>query len=258
MSRSNNTELVNPAKKFYEWVGSKGCLKYFDKSLGEKGENVFVQLPFTFLVLDRLSTIRGFSDADQSGFWSNEVRDLKKEIFNVRTKKGLVASDYYAKLAPILNQGANYCQSVYIAFKDEGVFQICNWQIHGSAIGEWINLCKGKDIYKYAITIMSAAPMTKGVTKYFIPVFKLNPKIAESTEAKAVELDKELQEYLKAYFDRNKTAAQENVKAEEIITDRERQGINNLKEPDLDESNTLIPGERPADDINEPIDDLPF
>lgn len=259
MSRSNQTELINPAQKFFEWVGSKGCLKYFDKTKGEKGENVFVQLPFTFLVLDRLSTIRGFSDADQSGFWSNEVRDLKKEVFNVRTKKGLVASDYYAKLAPILNQGASYCQSVYIAFKDDkGVFQICNWQIHGSAIGEWINLCKGKNIYKYAVSIISAAPAQKGATKYFIPVFKLNPKISEATEARAIELDKELQEYLTAYFNRNKTEQQESVKPEEVLTDRQKSGIVELeKENEVDAFNALM-AENPADGINEPIDDLPF
>lgn len=258
MSRSNQTELINPAQKFFEWVGSKGILKYFDKSKGEKGENVFVSLPFTFLVLDRLSTIRGFSDADQSGFWSNEVRDLKKEVFNVRTKKGLIASDYYAKLAPILNQGASYCQSVYIAVKDDkGNFQINNFQIHGSAIGEWINICKGKNIYKYAVTISAAAPMTKGATKYFIPVFKLNPKITEAAENRAIELDKELQEYLTAYFNRNKADQQEAVKPEEVLTDRQRQGINEVeKEESLQPVNGTV--ENPADEVTEPIDDLPF
>ncbi len=229
MSRSNNTEIVNPAKFFYEWVGSKGCLKYFDKSIGEKGEQVMVQLPFTFLVLDRLSSIRGFSDDDQSGFWSNEIRDIKKEKFTVRTKKGIVATDYYSNLAPVLNLGACYSQSVYIAVKDkDGKLRICNFAIHGSAIGEWINLCKGKDIYKYAVTIASAAPMKKGATSYFIPVFKLNPVIAPDTEQKAVELDKELQEYLNAYFNRNRSEQQETLQPAEVVTDRQRQDIEEL------------------------------
>lgn len=218
MSRSNNTEIINPAKRFYEWVGSKGCLKYFDKSKGEKGENVFVDLPFTFLVLDRLSTIKGFSDADQSGFWSNEVRDLRKEPFTVRTKKGIVATGLYSTLAPVLNQGAAYCQSVYVAAKIDGELQICCFQIHGSAIGEWINLCKGKDIYKYAITISGSSPMKKGATNYFIPVFKLNPQIAPETEQKAIELDKELQDYLSAYFKRTGAEQKENVGAADIVS----------------------------------------
>lgn len=255
MSRSNQTELINPSQRFFEWVGSKGCLKYFDKSKGEKGENVFVELPFTFLVLDRLSTIRGFSDADQSGFWSNEIRDIKKEVFNVRTKKGLVASSLYANLAPILNQGAAYCQSVYIAFKDGNDFKIGNFQIHGSAIGEWINLCKGKNIYKYAVTISSAIPMKKGATSYFIPVFKLNPQISEATEEKAVELDKELQEYLTAYFNRNKSEQQENVKPEEVLTDRQKSDISGFGNQDYTELNTELANQNGFEEV---VDDLPF
>lgn len=257
MSRSNNTEIINPAKFFYEWVGSKGCLKYFDKSIGEKGEQVLVKLPFTFLVLDRLSTIKGFSDSDQSGFWSNEIRDIKKEPFTVRTKKGVVATGLYSNLAPVLNQGACYSQSVYIAVKDEkGSFQICNFSIHGSAIGEWITLCKGKDIYKYAVTIASAAPMKKGSTDYFAPVFKLNPNVSPGTEQKAVELDKLLQEYLAAYFNRNKSEQQETMSVAEVVTDRQKSEINNFKEPDLAEVNSQL--YQDASEITEPIDDLPF
>lgn len=256
MSRSNNTDIVNPAKFFYEWVGSKGCLKYFDKSIGEKGEQVLVQLPFTFLVLDRLSTIKGFSDADQSGFWSNEIRDIKKEPFTVRTKKGVVATGLYANLAPVLNQGACYSQSVYIAVKDEkGQFSICNFSIHGSAIGEWINLCKGKDIYKYAITIASATPAKKGATNYFTPAFKLNPVISPDTEQKAIELDKTLQEYLTAYFNRNKAEQQETMSVAEVVTDRQKNEINNFRD-DFEEVNNQV--YQDASEVTEPIDDLPF
>lgn len=255
MSRSNNTEIINPAKFFYEWVGSKGCLKYFDKSKGEKGEQVLVQLPFTFLVLDRLSTIKGFSDDDQSGFWSNEIRDIKSEKLTVRTKKGIVGTDYYRNLAPILNLGACYSQSVYIAVKDEkGNFTICNFSIHGSAIGEWINLCKGKDIYKYAVTIASANPAKKGATSYFTPVFKLNPTISPETEAKAVELDKELQEYLTAYFNRNKSEQQETISVAEVVTDRQRNDIASMSE--IDHVNGLLAED--AKSFIEQTDDLPF
>lgn len=252
MSRSNNTDIINPAKFFYEWVGSKGCLKYFDKSIGEKGENVLVQLPFTFLVLDRLSTIKGFSDMDQSGFWSNEIRDIKKEPFTVRTKKGIVATGLYSNLAPVLNQGACYSQSVYIAVKDaKGEFTICNFSIHGSAIGEWINLCKGKNIYKYAVTISAATPAKKGATNYFTPVFKLNPAIAPETEQKAIELDKTLQEYLTAYFNRNKSEQQETTAVAEVVTDRQKSDINDFEEVNSQQYESV-------NEMTEPIDDLPF
>lgn len=214
MSRSNNTELINPSTRYYEWQGSTGKLKYFDKSLGEKGENVIVDLPFTFLVLDRLATIKGYSDSDQSGFWSNEVRDTRTEMFTVKTKKGTVTTALYKDLAPILNLGACYSQSVYIAYYDTNKkLVIGNIQMNGSAIGEWITFCKGKDLYKCAVKIESATPAKKGATNYFTPVFKALP-VSEETNAAAIALDKELQEYLTAYFNRNKEATPHVVEQE--------------------------------------------
>lgn len=255
MSRSNNTELVNPAQRFYEWVGSKGYLKYFDKS---KGENVFVPLPFTFLVLDRLSTIKGYSDADKSGFWSNEVRDITKDVFTVRTKKGIAGRGVYSSLNGLLKEGACYSQSVYIAIKEKDQFVIANLALHGSAISPWIELCKGKNIYKYAITIASAKPMKKGATNYYIPVFKLNPNISEDTEGKCVELDKQLQEYLKAYFNRSKTEQQENALPSDVITDKQKQEIANFKQEELAEVNTRLNNDRYEDFNNDDSNDLPF
>lgn len=254
MSRSNNTEIVNPAKRYYQWVGSKGCLRYFDRTRGEKGEEVFVKLPFSFLVLDRLHTIRGFSDAEQSGYWSNEVRDLKTNTLTVRNKKGIAATGLYANLAPVLNKGANYCQSVYIAMKGaDGKLEICNLQLEGSAIGPWIELCKGKDIYKFAVSISSATPMKKGTTNYFAPVFTLSTNIAETTENQAQDLDKELQEYLKSYFLRNSTQQRENVKETDVVITESSNGNGHV---DVEELNTTLVHD--ASSMTVPLDDLPF
>lgn len=249
MSRSNNTEIQNPASKFIEWKGGKGILRYFDKSRGEKGEDVIIPLPFTFLVLDRLSTIKGFSDSDQSGFWSNEVRDLKKEPFTVRTKKGVVHTGLYSTMAPVLNMGACYSQSIYAAVKGaDGKLEIVNIQMNGCAIGPWIELLKGKDIYKYAVTIASRSDeKKKGQTVYYEPVFKLNSQIAEETEKQAIELDKQLQEYLAAYFKRTSSQIVESTADQAAASTTS----------DLPNSNGN--GEyQHANEITEPIDDLPF
>jgi hypothetical protein len=238
MSRSNNVEIINPSVRFYEWAGGEGCMKFF------------VKLPFSFLVLDILHTIRGFSDSDQSGFWSNEVRDIKTEALTVRTKKGIVATDVYKNLAPVLNQGAAYCQSVYIASKDEaGKLMICNFQIKGSAIGEWITTCKGKNIYKYAVSIVGATPAKKGKTEYFTPVFKLSPTISEETEVTAQYLDKELQEFLTAYFKRTNNI--QNAAAPAVAINETVEFLNT----ELSNDASNLPD---ANDITEPIDDLPF
>ncbi len=82
MSISNDRNVnVNPAVKFFQWGGSEGNVKYYDK---EKKENVIIDLPFKFIKLDTLSTVTGFSDSDGSGYWSNEVRSLKMEPFVVK------------------------------------------------------------------------------------------------------------------------------------------------------------------------------
>jgi hypothetical protein len=253
MSRSNNTEITSPVKRYYEWVGSKGCLKYFDKTKGEKGENVEVALPFTFLVLDQLNTIKGFSDKDQSGFWANEVRDITREKLTVRNKKGVVATGLYKEMAAVLNMGAEYCKSVYIACKGaDGKLEICNISMKGSSIGPWIDLCKGRDIYKSAITISGATAAKKGKTDYFIPQFTLKTVTPES-DAAAIELDKELQEYLKAYFQRSNTQQVEEVS---------NQAATQSRSNDFSELNTELAGDAdrsgPSGDINTPVDDLPF
>lgn len=199
MSRSNpNLENNNPATRFFEWSGSEGKIKYYDKV---NKENVFVGLPFTFLVLDQLNTITGYSDTDQSGFWSNEVRDLNVAPLTVKTKAGIKKVALYADLADILNQGAKYAKSIYIAFHDQdGHLEIGNFKASGSSIGAWIDYCKEHDPYDGAITIKSAAEATKGANTYFIPHIVHHNGLTKETENKAMELDIHLQKYLKNYL----------------------------------------------------------
>lgn len=271
MSRSNNTEVFNPAKKFYEWVGSKGVLKYYDK---EQEKEIFVGLPFSFLVLDRLHTIKGFSQQDNSSFWSNEVRDLQADPLTIRTRKRIAGSGLYGNLAHVLNQGAQYAQSVYIGTKEtNGKIVMCNLALFGSAIGPWIDLCKGKDIYKYVITIAGATPMKKGTTNYFTPAFKLSPNVTPETDKQCIELDKELQKYLNTYLKRSKTEVQENITPADTVTNKQRRDIADMKpEYNIDthyeevnamlqqdaEQKSLFEGSPTDMDIEDVSDDLPF
>lgn len=260
MSRSNNTEVKNPAKVFFEWAGGKGCIKYFDKLAGEKGENVEVALPFTFLVLDRLSCISGFSDADKSGFWSNEIRDTRTEKLTVRTKKGIVAEGLYN--SPAIDKaktaGAQYAQSVYIAFYDNDKnLLIGNIKFTGSGIGPWIEFLKKNDVYNGAVKLTKNPELkTKGSNRYYEPAFSMLEVTPDSND-KAMALDKELQEYFKSYFKRNETE----VAPPEVITEKQKEDIRNLDNAgEFGRSNQG--GGTGAADIppneGEPVDDLPF
>lgn len=203
MSRSTNVSITNPAEKFFKWSGSKGKFEYWDK---DAKTNVEVVLPFKFVVLDSLSTIKGFNDAGQSGYWSNEVKDLSKEILNVYTKVGAdkkkVASGLYSDIKGDKNiTGAKYCQSLYIATVVDNKLALCNIQLTGSALSSWIEFNKSNDPYKGAIEVKGSTEGKKGATVYKIPTFTsvvLNSELDE--EAK--ELDKVLQDYLTTYFKR--------------------------------------------------------
>ncbi len=220
MSRSNNVELINPAQKFFEWDGDNGNFRYYDReALNEdqtKGKRIVVPLPFKFLVLDQLVTIRGFSDADQAGFYSNEVRDVNKDTLVVKIRKGkttsTVAVGPYAHIKGAINfLGADYAKSVYIAFYEGKKLTIGHITMRGAALSSWIEFTKkNKGVYDNAIAVPSATAAKKGKVDYFIPDFKLLP-VSEEANQSALELDKQLQEHLTKYLQFKSQQAQTEI-----------------------------------------------
>jgi hypothetical protein len=79
MARQNpdGERLSNPATLFLEWSGKHSCFLFYDK---EKEEKVQVKLPFTFIVLDSLHTLKGFNEKEEIGYFSNEIKDFKNPI----------------------------------------------------------------------------------------------------------------------------------------------------------------------------------
>lgn len=202
MSRSNNTDLINPAQRFFEWSGSEGAVRYFDKSLGEKGENVTVDLPFKFLVLDRVAQVTGGIDIDNGyvGFWSNAIRNLKTQRLTVRSKRGVEVEGFYEHIKG--HPGVKFMTGLYIAFYDDDKqLQIGYLKLKGAALTAWIEFTKShRDIYAGAFGIKGKNKKRKGSNDYFEPVFEHFPKVSDEADEAAKELDRHLQEYLTAYF----------------------------------------------------------
>jgi hypothetical protein len=200
----NGDSMPNPAKYFYSWSGEDGSFRYYDK---ENKKNITVDIsekPFTFLVLDILSTIKGYSEADKCGFWSNEVRDTTKEVLVVKTSNGVVAKGVYGDIKDkIKAKGAKFSISVYAAMKNaDGALEIVNIQMYGSAGSAWMDFVKKHKVYELAVAVKKAEKKKKGKTEYFIPVFE-PMKISSKTDDEAAVLQKELKEYLTSYFARN-------------------------------------------------------
>lgn len=202
MSRSNQTELINPAQRFFEWSGGEGEVRYFDKTLGEKGENVTIDLPFKFLVLDKVSQVTGGIDRDGHyvGFWSNAIKNTKTQKLIVRSKNGVEIQGYYGDIKN--HPGVRFMTGLYIAFYDDDKnLQIGYLKIKGAALTAWIEFTKShRNIYEGAFSIDGKTKQKKGSTTYYEPVFKHSANVSEEADNAAKELDVHLQEYLTAYF----------------------------------------------------------
>lgn len=214
MSRSNNNApLSNPAIKFIDWDSENGCFKTYDK---EKKVNVKIPLPVRFYVLDELTTVKGFSDKTQGGIWSNEIKDITKQLLSVRTKgkdgkMTTIAEGRYSDIKDTITaSGGKYTRSLYVAMLDDNdEYKICNFQLKGAAFSGWLDfVTENRNSIMYdEIVCDDFKKEKKGATKYTIPVFSSDKASDEGNEA-AIQLDVELQEYLKEYINRTQNATE--------------------------------------------------
>lgn len=202
MSRSNpNARLTNPSTRFFEWKGDTGGVRYYDKG---QEKNIEIAMPFVFIVLDELSSVRGWDEPNKCGISSNEVREIGKDVLRVRSfKGGDIATGVYAAIKEKVHyRGGAFCCNVYIAYRDEAkALVLGQFQFQGAALNAWIEFRKAsKDaIFKKAIAVTLGATETKGKITWTNPKFELKD-VAEETNLQAIEIDRALQAYLTAYL----------------------------------------------------------
>jgi len=249
MSFSEPT-LKNPCKKFIEFKGDKGIFQYYDK---EKEENVQLQTPCYLVVLDQLSTIKGFSDEYQSGIYSNEVHSLVNEILRVKSFKGyLTITGLYKDIkAEIISAGGKFAKSVYcMKFDDKGNKELVNFQLSGAAFSSWLEFKFDQQRHVVCITGDNLKEK-KGAINYMKPVFS-RFSIKENIIQDAIEMDHELQSYLKQYKEGQK---------EEEIHKEEKTASEVFHETNYDhDKKDVYPEYRQKDIPPEPEEglDLPF
>lgn len=212
MSRSQPTDTsTNPCKRWFEWNGEKGNLRYYNK---DTKENIEVDLPFQFVLLDRLSTITGWHNNSESGIFANEVRDTRNETFLVKSfkMKEPIAEGFYGDIKDkIKANGGKFTINAYIAFTAEDELALGSLRMHGAAMSAWIEFENDKavrpELYKRGIKIASTAHGEKGSGKNKIeweaPIFEL-VDVLDKVNATANELDGKLQTYLKQYSKRTR------------------------------------------------------
>lgn len=257
MSRTNpnQTKPTNPAKIFIEWAGKhdQGFLYYYDKETEKK---VQLKFPFSFMLLDELSTIKGFNEPLNCGIYSNEIRNTQTDQLHVRSfKPGISLKGLYQELkAEIKLAGAKYSKSLYIAVKGKETPVICNLNVRGISFSAWLDFSKGNtQLYEEGITITGAEPFTNKLGTFMQPVFKITHVEPKDNDI-AGELQKQLKLYFDAYF--NYVPEPETKEEELIIPDDAYIGTSIEEvEAELRAEGRLNPSN---EIIEEPEDDLPF
>lgn len=211
----------NPSTKWLQWKSTQKRLCYFDKELKE---DVFIDGPIKFVLLNQYSTIKGWSDPIGAPIWSNEVFAVGQEPVTVMitepkdftgAKKDLfVAEGLWNKIKPeALVKGAVYYKSIYVMLEDGS---IANISIKASANGEWSKFCKefggGFDNPNFDdkwLEITGPDNRKKGSINYSVPVFALGKKLTASQDKMANEASEILSQYMHKYLSRNQEDAKE-------------------------------------------------
>lgn len=189
------TKSANPAKYFLEWKSDDKCLGFYDK---EKAANVPLKLPFQFLVLKQLHTVRGFNEKTNSGLYANDVENISEQVLTVRSHKdGIVATGLYKDIKEkIVNEGGVYCKSIYIMSKKG---ELLNLQLKGAPGYAWGEFIK-KDVKRLGtewVTITDFTSEKKGKVEYSIPVFAFSGAITAEQSKQADAKYDEIIDYIK-------------------------------------------------------------
>jgi hypothetical protein len=203
MSTSNRRSAFaapasNPATKFIEWKSNDKCFNYYDK---EAQKNVEIPLPFKFLVLDELHTIKGWNDASSSNIYSNEVKFISKEVMTVKPFKGNeIAKGYYKDIKDkVVAAGGHYTKSIYVMLEDGS---LANISLKGSGVQKWGDFTQ-KTRNRLAdewVIVASAEDGKKGAVKFSTPSFSFANSISDEQANMADEAFNILESYLKTYL----------------------------------------------------------
>jgi hypothetical protein len=189
---------TNPSTKFIEWKSNDKGFNYYDK---ETKENVAIPLPFKFLVLDELHTVKGWNDASSSQINSNEVKFISRDEMVVKPFKGNeIAKGLYKDIKEkIKAAGGHYVKSVYCMLEDGS---IANLQLKGAACqsyGDFTAKTRSRLTDEWVV-VSKAIDGKKGAVKYTTPGFAFDKSLSESEADLADEAYNTLEAYLKTYL----------------------------------------------------------
>jgi hypothetical protein len=200
-TKQDSDKPKNPSTMFLEWDSEGAQWKYWNK---EAEQQMHVPLNTPFIVLDQLSTVKGYNEPQKCGVWSNEVKQLSSP-FTVRNKHGVVAQGLWKEIKEKLGY-AKFTTSLYAMARIGEEYKLVNFQLSGCSLGPWIDFVKESGgiqaLYgDIVIAATGAEHMKKGRVEFDSPTFGIvSRKLSEDASKQADELDNVLQAYLEQYF----------------------------------------------------------
>lgn len=214
--------VKNPCNIFLQWKSNDKCFSFYDK---DKQENIKVELPFKFLALKQLQSVKGWSDALSGQIISNEVEFVGKEELNVvcyhknlkgESAKTTIAKGLYSNIKEaVVSAGAKYHKSIYIMLEDG---TLANLQLKGASVKEWgdfFNKNKNRITDEW-FTISKFKTDKKGAVTFNVPVFEFSGSLNESESEMADETFGLINDYLEVYLKKPALANTE-VHDEEVV-----------------------------------------
>ena len=176
MSRQDELSgVVNPVKQYVNWSSTEKKFSFYRKETGEKG---FLSLPLEITFLKTSSTVKGWSDANNCGIYSNQVISTQNEILTVKAGDVKIASGLYRDIKDTVKAaGGKYHLNVYCLINGE----VSVLQLKGSVLMEWMEFFKGhkKSLDSNTILVKEYNEGKKGAVKYTTPKFEKGSPIAD-------------------------------------------------------------------------------
>jgi hypothetical protein len=230
MSLSNPTTIINPAKLNIDWKGSENKFVGYNRETKQTSD---MPKEMYIIVLDQLVSITGYSESQNTGIYSNEIKYSTTEELVVQTKNGIAAKGLYRDIKDKIKVlGGNFTKSVYaclITPQEKGQtpkLELVNFKMAGSALRPWGEAKPGDDGCVIKLTINNLL-LKKGRTEYYSPTIE-KLSVRQDILDLAVSLDRDLQKYL--------TARNSNIVVEQEVADTpdiDGQAFENSEMPEI-------------------------
>ena len=197
----DSQKATNPATKFLSWNSNEKCFTYYDK---QKETNVHIGLPLKFIVMKELATVKGWSDEQGSGIYSNEVESTIKQPLTVKYfKGGTVAKGLYQKIREkVVAAGGKYHQSIYCMLEDGSLVNI---SLKGAAMSRWLEFTQKSRsrLSDEWVSVPGFDTDRKGGVTFNVPAFRFEGTLTEAQYKAATSAATVLSAYLSDYLAAN-------------------------------------------------------